>query len=414
VLLAEWKQVSLTLQSQMMHPTTPLRQRTRPRKRRSSQDECIGHIVKAIVLSPVIVLVLWTGVWVLGGTRATVLKNTRRSSMRSRQQQQQQQQQPPSKVNHKDIPLIAPLGAAAQNNVIVQPPQFQTAEQAARMMQQQQMQQGMPLQQLPFQQMPMQQMQQAPPPAGGAQPTTGALPLILPPMPLGQGYQQAQLPVGIPQGYQQAQMVQQQQQQQGMQLPSALLGGPPQQPPLASLPMQQQQAQLQQQQQPPQHYYYYYKPSDTTRDANGNLVLPKMVYDTQGHAVLVETLTRAAAPLRGVHHFENTTTITNFTYAHPDTVETPVHGREPAKGTVLLLEDLQEVSDLSELHVYILSAGTLALLLGAVGARRFRNLDTCLVSQHEVDEEEIVYSAESEAGTYSTFSWKGDLEKFDV
>ena len=62
------------------------------------------------------------------------------------------------------------------------------------------------------------------------------------------------------------------------------------------------------------------------------------------------------------------------------------------------------------------TAGVMALLVGALSARRLRSkgvLSLCMDDEN-LQDDAAYDTAFTTSGSYNTFAWKGDLEKFDV
>lgn len=168
--------------------------------------------------------------------------------------------------------------------------------------------------------------------------------------------------------------------------------------------------------------YFYYDPHATTKDAHGNLYLPEFVYDANGQAIHLASLSSksiyVAPPRTMIRHnitASNSTTIYNYT--HPNTIHTPVHEHshgEPPKGMVRIQD--WGTSHSSDSSVIVGTVGVMALLVGALSARKLRSrnmLSACI--ENETLEDEAAYDA-AHTHHYNTFQqgWKGDLEKFDV
>lgn len=165
--------------------------------------------------------------------------------------------------------------------------------------------------------------------------------------------------------------------------------------------------------------YFYYDPHATAQDARGNVYLPEFVYDADGKAIHLQSLAKSKSifispPRTMIHHnitTSNSTTTLNYT--HPNTIHTPVHRQAPAKGIPLSDWGTSHRSDSS---VIVGTVGVMALLVGALSARKLRSrnlLSACI--ENETLEDEAAYDA-AHTHHYNTFQqgWKGDLEKFDV
>jgi hypothetical protein len=207
--------------------------------------------------------------------------------------------------------------------------------------------------------------------------------------------------------------------------------------------------------------YYFYDPRSSIR-RDGSLYLPSIVYDTHGRPVSFNSLSSSASnsnqiyiePPRGssmsylysnysisnttnstlynatlAPTFVNTTNTTNsymdnYTWVHPNVVHTPVH--DGRKGMVAMSEmRIPEWGDSTsyDSSIIVCTVGVMALLVGAISARRMRSrsiLSMCI--ENESLEDDIAYDtaytvSAGDSNQYHTFNnqgWKGDLEKFDV
>jgi hypothetical protein len=167
--------------------------------------------------------------------------------------------------------------------------------------------------------------------------------------------------------------------------------------------------------------YYYYDPAQTKHDASGNLILPDTVYDSRGRAVPLALLQQDAVlqqdPPRGVFHHDNFTNDSsipriNITYSHPNTVQTRKERKKQA--AFVAAEDIPTVG--TDQSIIVGTAGIMALLVGALSARRLRSkgiLSLCMDDEN-LQDEAAYDTAFTTSGSYNTFAWKGDLEKFDV
>jgi hypothetical protein len=219
-------------------------------------------------------------------------------------------------------------------------------------------------------------------------------------------------------------------------------------------------------QQPPNVRYYYYDPKTVSRDAQGNVVvLPRYVYDpTTGQAIALQSLASSssavhhqhkalrletpATPPRAIRHHNVTTddsvdSSSNSNYTHPETAgvyhrdekrgmmrmattttsmvennDPPMMQSTSGSGTssMLFLEDWGK-SHVSDSSVIVVTVGVMALLVGALSARKLRSrnmLSACI--ENETLEDDAAYDALYTTHQYNTFQqgWKGDLEKFDV
>ena len=219
--------------------------------------------------------------------------------------------------------------------------------------------------------------------------TGGSTPQIIVQPPLGTGdmMRQAQYPQQQT-VTQQQQAVAQQQQAVVQQLPivqQAQSVAPLQQPVVQQAqPLAQQQQPVAQQQQPQQRIYYY-DPLKITRDASGNWILPETVYDVAGNPI----------PLAQLQH-----------------PSPPQQLQAPPRGASLDLSQLKNTSTSTDQSIIVATVGVMALLVGAISAKRSRSVMTNCLEDPTVQDEAAYDTACT--NTYNTFTWKGDLEKFDV
>lgn len=130
---------------------------------------------------------------------------------------------------------------------------------------------------------------------------------------------------------------------------------------------------------------YYY---DSSQVGTGDLVIPTTVYSADGTAVDIEALRATNAEI----------------YIEPP---------PPRAARQLNIEPPAQ-----DQYIIIATVAVMALLVGALSARRLRAknlLSSCI--ENESLEDELAYDTAytTSAGKYDTFGpWKGDLEKFDV
>jgi hypothetical protein len=388
-----------------------------PRRRRRAQESSTERLIrfgmKAILLSPVVVLVIWSVVLAV----STPKSSPSRSAVHIPVRPKKDVIAPLGAPQH--IPIFAPLGAASQAQSSLATPLDATFVRPRP----QPHPRGPLVVQPPIVAPPtgMTGMMQSQPVLMAAQYASEQTPLM------------AQAPVmmapqqGVPQQVMNPPQQLQLQEQtvpflvasQQQQLPSppqqqVQLPQPPQQ--LEQLPQPPQQ--LEQIPPPPQQQeqvrYYYYDPALTKQDASGNLILPATVYDPEGRPVPLARLQQESAdpPKTVFHHdsyFNNSNyTHLNITYSHPTTVKTGKH-REAAFATPTF------ASQPTDQSIIVGTVGIMALLVGALSARRLRSrgiLQVCLDDEQLQDE--AAYDTAYTVQNYSTFAWKGDLEKFDV
>ena len=375
----------------------------RRRPRAVDTEHWIRFSMKAILLSPVVVLVVWS-LFLATKTTSSVHSKSRSSVLPAR-----------SRGDKGRFPVVAPLGAEGpvrtnNNNNIVQPVYYSRAQeqQLYAPQQQQQFQQQQQVMNTP--QQPM-----APMAVANAQ---GQPMLMAPQVVQNPQQQQQQVMMMAPAQQQQQQQFQQQQQLvEQQQLPQQAL--PEQQtiPPQARTEqMSQQQQQPEPMQQQPQETplagtsqqapvrYYYYDPAKTQQDPSGNLILPDTVYDSQGRAIptaqLSGSITAAQQP-----QLESTGSTSNAT---------PV--AEPHKELAIPTALAASTSLPADQSIIVGTVGVMALLVGALSARRLRSrgvLQVCL--DDAVDDDAVAYDGAYTVASGPTYgTWKGDLEKFDV
>lgn len=199
----------------------------------------------------------------------------------------------------------------------------------------------------------------------------------------------------------------------------------------------------QQQQQKHQNVkYFYYDPKTTKKDIHGHLHLPQIVYDAFGRAVSLKSLSAAApvymeAPPTTMTHQNASTyngTIYNYTHTHPPVVETRQKRSMslPRFGADTTTSSSNAnggggwgTSTAADSSLIVCTVGVMALLVGALSARRMRSrsiLSACIENEALLEDEaayDTAYTVNNVAGGanhYNTFQqgWKGDLEKFDV
>jgi hypothetical protein len=136
----------------------------------------------------------------------------------------------------------------------------------------------------------------------------------------------------------------------------------------------------------------YYDPS--TAIINGQLYVPQVAYDENGNQVDLQSLSSSTE-----------------IYLEPP----PLQEMTPPPQE-LRRQDLERLASppAQDQYIIVATVAVMALLVGALSARRLRSrsfLNSCI--ENEALEEEVAYNVATN-GDYSTFAWKGDLEKFDV
>ena len=173
----------------------------------------------------------------------------------------------------------------------------------------------------------------------------------------------------------------------------------------------------------PSTVYYYYDPRELMQRQDGQMVLPDRVYDQYGNP----------------HHLSQIRA--KEMYLEPPVAQAPRMGAaSPSTTTSAARQESQpQMGDSSsgsstqwgesratDQSIIVCTVGLMALLVGAVSARRARTksiLSACIENESLVEEEaayDAAYTVTSDS--YRTFGstsvnnegWKGDLEKFDV
>ena len=148
---------------------------------------------------------------------------------------------------------------------------------------------------------------------------------------------------------------------------------------------------------PPQQQVYYYDPKEATK--NGNLQIPSTVYDANGQPIQLQALQGSA----------------QIFMEPPQQRELPK--QQLAGVTTQNMKQWGE-STVQDQSIIISTVAVMALLVGALSARRMRArsfLSSCI--ENESLEDDVAYDTAytTTDNTYNTFGgWKGDLEKFDV
>ena len=144
-----------------------------------------------------------------------------------------------------------------------------------------------------------------------------------------------------------------------------------------------------------QKQVYYYDAKEVTSDGSGQLQIPSLVYDAKGNVVQLDSL-KGSSPNAEIF-------------------------LEPPQQAVLSTSSLKPNwgdSTLQDQTIIVCTVAVMALLVGALSARRLRSrsfLSSCI--ENEALEDDIAYDTAytTTDNSYNTFGgWKGDLEKFDV
>ena len=184
--------------------------------------------------------------------------------------------------------------------------------------------------------------------------------------------------------------------------------------------------------------YYFYDPRATLVGQDGQLYLPNVVYDQAGNALDTNSIGRGGAtqvfiqpppPMGATSSSSTTSSVTSNT---TDSSSEPELARvlpvqDPAKGISFPSKnDITEAVQRAEADyqengssVIVATVAVMALLVGALSARKLRGrasiLNSCIENER-LDHMSLVDDTATETNNtaYSTFHWKGDLEKFDV
>lgn len=328
---------------------------------RSSDQDVIKWAMRCVLASPVLVLVLWT-------VGAFVFANNHVASNTSQVMKQKQAQ------------MASPQMLMAQQGFQSQPVMMMQAQPLQMQQEQPQMQQ--PIMMMPLEQQQLLPLQQAP---EIAQP-------------------QMQQPLEqepLMQQTMQEQPIMQRTKKIKNQRTNNVINQRPSQPqqPMAIQQQQPIAIQQQQQQQPPQPQVFYYEPSHAM--ANGKLEAPMIVYDLNGNPIPLQSL-------RGAQIF----------------VEPPMMQQQvQAPRKTMSTQDIQKwgESTTQDQSIIVATVAVMALLVGAISARRMRSrniLSSCI--ENEALEDDVAYDTayttrdNSYYNTFASGGWKGDLEKFDV
>lgn len=159
---------------------------------------------------------------------------------------------------------------------------------------------------------------------------------------------------------------------------------------------------------------YYYDPAQAVHK-NGEMVIPTTVYDASGKAISTKKLGAKeilVEPPMG-------TPSTNATPVVGHKKESSMNRMGSVSAAAIMSEAGSAGSSFADQSILIGTVGVMALLVGAITARRLRSrniLSACI--ENEALEDDVAYDTAYtvNSDSYNTFSqgWKGDLEKFDV
>lgn len=165
---------------------------------------------------------------------------------------------------------------------------------------------------------------------------------------------------------------------------------------------------------------YYYDPAQAVERETGAIKAPRVVYNAEGRAIPLESLKARqvlmeAPPMSMIHHniTANPNSTANVNWTHPNVITERIH----RAGSVL--SDIPAANAATDQSIVVATVGIMALLVGAVSARRLRArslLSACIENEslHDDAAYDTAYTSSADTQSYHTFSWKQDLEKFDV
>jgi len=205
-------------------------------------------------------------------------------------------------------------------------------------------------------------------------------------------------------------------------------------------PVAMQQAQDQLQASPAKQAIYFYDPNETKMSQTGGILeMPALVYDVNGKAVPLAELRYQApiyvqSPGRGAS--PALATISDIAAVgvadnNQLLVSAPSRGASlvspSTKEASMTIPDSWGTSTAQDQTIIIATVAVMALLVGALSARRLRSksfLSSCIENENLEDDaayDEAYTTTAAASGamgadsSYNTFGgWKGDLEKFDV
>ena len=176
---------------------------------------------------------------------------------------------------------------------------------------------------------------------------------------------------------------------------------------------------------------YYYDPA--TAIVEGQLQAPSVVYDEHGNEVDLSSLVSFGSELyiEPPHSELMASPVYGSTQSNSDnrrliissnstnsTSNGPLPLPPPPLEMKFKTPEAWGESTTQDQSIIIVTVATMALLVGALSARRLRSrsfLSSCI--ENESLEDEVAYDNAytiSGGDSYNTFGWKGDLEKFDV
>eukprot|EP00934_Nitzschia_sp_Nitz4_P001556 Nitzschia sp. Nitz4//scaffold29_size155292//123288//124700//NITZ4_002683-RA/size155292-processed-gene-0.56-mRNA-1//-1//CDS//3329546523//1556//frame0 len=155
----------------------------------------------------------------------------------------------------------------------------------------------------------------------------------------------------------------------------------------------------------------YYDPKSVT-DANGQIHIPSLVYDASGNPIDLSSLQGKQIVMQPP-----------MSAAEPEDVESPL---QPPMAQ-MALSDIKSVPGWGvrtsqDQSIIVGTVAIMALLVGAISARRMRScaaLSSCIENESLLEDDAAYDAACTTTNrpdtSYNTFGgWKGDLEKFDV
>lgn len=180
---------------------------------------------------------------------------------------------------------------------------------------------------------------------------------------------------------------------------------------------------------------YYYDPAQAV--VQGQLQAPSIVYDEHGNEVELASLvskfketdmyiepphspSQINSPIYGTSQSSNRGTRRLITSSNSTNSTQPLLPLPPPPPLAMNIKRPESwgESTTQDQSIIVCTVATMALLVGALSARRLRSrsfLSSCI--ENESLEDEVAFdNAYTVTGgdSYNTFGWKGDLEKFDV
>ena len=165
--------------------------------------------------------------------------------------------------------------------------------------------------------------------------------------------------------------------------------------------------------------YLYYDPMQTSMGPEGQVLLPPVLYDSAGNSIEAGSISQSSQVYMQPPPVYGSTGVSSL--ESPPSMGEAISVQSPSKGFAVNSESFNKVVKRVEEQdggssVIVATVAVMALLVGAISARKLRGagaLANCI--ENERLDHVAAYDTATESNTaYSTFHWKGDLEKFDV